>query len=178
MLPRDLMKIIWCLAYDAQPDRPWADLLLILDIQNSIPSCLLRDRMPTEQFKTTDEPWSCNTWQLYPPSPYKKGNPYIPMCSMTPNTMPWSMLGGEIFRMLSKQGLHNLRTYKRWLNRKYNKHINRPVVQWNESFDELFSNVELCKPENYNLKDCSWRWDFVHVLLRQLSHARYLTALP
>ena len=178
MLPTDLLKLIWHITYGVAPPlqnvNPLLDLLRVLDIQNSIPTCLLRDRLPTSKFETEDRQLFL-AWQLFPPNPFKKDNPYIPSCCVTTKLSPWSQLGSEMFRLLSKDGIRKLRTYPAVLRRKYNKHINRSVFEWNDSFEELFSATELCKPENYNLKLCNWAFEFKHVVLSQLSRARFLT---
>ena len=178
--PSDLLKIIWVYAYDFCPKSdPWRDVLLVLDIQQSIPECLLRDRLPLKKFCTLPRCpiWVNHAWQLYPPNPFKQGNPYLPsacICQMNPT--PWSQIGGELLRLLDKRGIRNLRTYRAVIHRKYTQHLNRNVLEWNQSFDDLFSNVELCRVENYYLHDCRWAWEFKHTVLGQLSRARFLTA--
>ena len=180
LFPTDLLKIIWVYAYDFYPaSDPWRDVLLVLDIQHSIPECLLRDRLPLMKFcQHPQSPVLVNhAWQLYPPNPFKIGNPYLPSASvMQMNPTPWSQIGGEVLRLLSKQGLQKLRTYRAVIHRKYNQHLNRNVLQWNQSFEDLFSNVELSRVENYWLRDCRWAWEFKHTVLEQLKTARYLTA--
>ena len=179
MLPTDLLKMIWHFTYNVHPPSskldPWRDLLQVLDIQLSIPACLLRDRMPSTQFQT-EEGKLFQVFQLFPPNPYRKGNPYLPTSCVTHLWSPWSQVGQEIFRLLSKEGIHKLRTYSAVLRRKYNKHINRPIFQWNDSLRELFGNPELHKPENYNLTDCKFAYEFKHHVLLEISKARYLTA--
>ena len=178
MLPTDLLKLIWHITYGVPPTtqnfNPSSDILRVLDIQMSIPTCLLRDRLPTSKFENQERQLFL-AWQLFPPNPFKKGNPYIPSCCVTSKLSPWSQLGSEMCRLLSKEGIRKLRTYPAVIRRKYNKHINRTVFQWNDSFEELFSNTELCKAENYNLKNCNWAFEFKQVVLQQLSRARFLT---
>ena len=178
-LPTELLHIIWGFAYNFRLDRdPWTDLLLILDIQESIPACFLRDRLP--MVRMTDlETRLGHLWQICPLSPFKKGYPYLPSESIDQmSPMPWSQLAGEIFYMLSRSGVHNLKTYRRVLNRKYNQHLNRNVFEWNDSFKDLFGDVRLCQLENYNLSFCkSWLWEFKHVVLWQLSKAKFLTTV-
>jgi len=178
--PTELLHLIWMFAYNFRlVNDPWRDVLLVLDIQKSIPECFLRDRLPVKWFcRAPHSPVVVNhVWQLYPPNPFKLGNPYLPSGAIVQNApSPWSQVGGELLRLLSKQGLHKLRTYRRVVQRKYNQHINRSVYDWNKSFRDLFANVEWCRVDNYSLESCQWAWEFKHTVLDQLSHARFLTA--
>ena len=176
-LPTDLLHIIWYYAYKWRLNcDPWKDVLLVLDIQQSIPSVFLRDRLPTKDMYGETER---HIWQIYPLSPFKKNNPYLPSTMVEQHVpMPWSHLPGEIFNLLTNHGVHNLKTYRRVLHRKYNQHINRSVFEWNDSFRDLFGDVRLCQLQNYNLKQCNgWVWEFKNVVLKQLSEAKFLTTV-
>ena len=173
-LPTELLHIIWNYAYNWRLERdPWKDVLLVLDIQESIPACFLRDRMPLKRMNYD----RAHLWQVCPLNPFKKGYPYLPSESVNQNCpCPWSQLAGELFYCLSKSGVRDLKTYRRVIQRKYNQHLNRSVFEWNTSFQDLFGDIRLCKLENYNLAHCeSWIWELRNIVLRQLSHAKFLT---
>ena len=177
-LPTELLHIIWMYGYNWRLHcDPWKDIMLVLDIQESIPSCFLRDRLPLKRHLA--EAYEHNSiLQVYPLNPFKNGNPYLPSSSVDQRVpMPWSHLPGEIFRLLSKHGVHSLKTYRRVLHRRYTQHLNRNVFQWNDSFQDLFADVKLCQIENFDLRSCSWAYEFKNIVLRELSRAKFLTTV-
>ena len=173
-LPLELMHLIWDFAYNYRLGwEPSRDLDIVSDIQESIPACFITDRLPTKMGQPQNfhsQPF----WQVYPPNPFKKGNPYLPSTSIYQGTL-WSALPGTLFQYLTKQGVRSLRTYKRVLLRRYNSHIQRNIFEWNQSFNVIFGNVELCNVENYDLKDCPFAWQFENILLKQLSQSKFLS---
>ena len=186
-LPTELLHIIWQFAYNWRLEcDPWADLMLVHDIQESIPECFLTDRLPFKRiarivrvqlmgheftYETVDS--RQQFWQVYPPSPFKKGNAYLPSNCVEQSNL-WSALSGELFKYLTKQGVQQMKTYRRVLQRRYTQHLNRNIFEWNQSFEDLFGDVRLCQIEHYDLKDCPWAWEFKNILLKQLSNSKFL----
>ena len=172
-LPTELLHIIWEFAYNWRLEcHPWSDLMLVQDIQESIPECFLPDRLPFKRIALVFDSRQ-EFWQVYPPNPFKKGNAYLPS-SCVEQSYLWSALSGELFKYLTKQGVHKMKTYRRVLQRRYTQHLNRNIFEWNQSFEDLFGDVRLCQIENYNLKACPWTWEFKNILLKQLSNSKFL----
>ena len=185
-LPTELWHLVWAFGWDFRPKKhPFEDLERVCDIQRSIPSCLLRDRVPPKEWvgakyllKSRDRNVGMTQlYQLFPPNPFKSGNPYRPFGSVDPDFFIWSVLPSLIVSMLTTSGIHELVTYRAVLERRLTRHYSRPILQWNKSLEEVF--LPLSDLEEKYFYDDLWKGPFIRLVLEPLQAAAWLSsALP
>ena len=177
-IPDDLLLLVWEFAWNFRPEKPpLEDLLSVLDIQRCIPALFLRDRVPPKEWVVCRKACVNQLYQLFPPNPFKKGNPYQPFGTVDPNFWIWSNLPSLVVNMITKPGIRELVTYRGVLERRLNRHYNRPILGWNKSFQELFLPISRLDPKFY--RDDLWKVPFTSRFLSELTGACFLsTALP
>ena len=178
-MPRDFHPEMWFLVWDfawgCRPKKhPLLDLACILDIQRSIPPVLLRDRVPPIGWKWTS--LNC-LYQLFPPNPFKRGNPYRPFVSVDSDFLIWTAIPTLIVSMLSAEALRKLKTYRAVMERRVGRHYERGILEWNTSANEFFLPVSTLLPQDFVKKP--WGPTFNFLVLGQLRETLFLTvALP
>lgn len=177
--PRCVPNLIWSFLWPDWPQtaHPLDDLNYVCELQAVIPPCFLRDRLPT-----LDSAYSevgphglgmARLYQLFPPSPFRRGNPYLPMACLDPSAAPWSMLPTELLKRITKVGYQDLHTYRAHAERRLCQHYNRPVTKWNTSFLELFCAISgLDFEKHFQPGSFSTAWA---PFFEQIAEARYVT---
>lgn len=160
----ELWFLVWDFAWNCRPKKhPLHDVTCILDIQRSVPPILLRDRVPPMGWKFT----SLNSlYQLFPPNPFKRGNPYRPFVSVDPEFFIWTSIPSLLVSMLSAEALRELKTYRAVLDRRVGRHYDRGILEWNLSCAEFFLPVGLLTPKHY--VDKPWGVAFNSLVLAEL----------
>ncbi len=177
-LLRDLLGLTWQFAWGICPKKhPLADVERVLDIQRSIPPSFLRDRVPPADWMVTPKACANQLYQLFPPNPFKRGNPYRPFESVDPKFFIWSYLPSLVLSMLTTPAIRELVTYRAVLDRRLVRHYNRPVLQWNKSLEELFLPLSDLGEDHF--REDLWRVPFNSLVLGPLQEAAWLSsALP
>ena len=177
--PRCVMCLVWGFLWPLCPKdtHPLDDLNYVADVQACVPPCFLRDRLPTLDSELKPGGLGlARLYQLFPPNPFRRGNPYLPMSFLHPSSLPWSMLPTELLRCVTKAGYRELKTYRAHAERRLCQHYNRPITNWNTSYIELFWGVSrLDFRGKRHLKTGAFpnSWN---PLFEDIAEARYLTA--
>ena len=91
--PRCIVNLVWGFLWPSWPQdtHPLDDLNYVADVQACVPPCFLRDRLPTLDSEFKPGHLGLNRlYQLFPPNPFRRGNPYLPMRFLHPSSLPWS----------------------------------------------------------------------------------------
>ena len=181
-IPVCLQQLVWKFAYGmACPVRPLYDLEFVLDKQHSIPPIFLPFKVPTKTLFPHGWVHEHNTfWPLFSPNPYRKGNPYVPACTLFSDYLTWSQVGGRFLEHISAKALKKMKTYRRVLQRRFVQQLNSPIHDWNKYMRHIWAFPELLEPENF-VTACdiySKANEFlVETVTRQLSQAQYCSLL-
>ena len=173
-----LWYLVWEFGWGMRPKKhPLVDLERVADIQSSIPPSFLRDRVPPKSWVVPPKACMNQLYQLFPPNPFRRGNPYRPFGTVDPEFQIWSSLPSLVVNMLTTPGIRELVTYRAILERRLIRHYNRPVLQWNKSLEEIFLPLSDLKPEHFRTD--LWEVPFSSQVLEPLQKAAWLSsALP
>lgn len=174
-LPHDLWRIIWIYAYNCTEEtRPLRDLAFCSNAQTSIPEIFLCDRVPLlswfpHGFKTYP---SHRVYQMFPPTPFKCGNPYLPTKLIDSSYNIWSNIPEMFIELLSCDALRVLKTYRGVVRRRLNAFLKSRVTDWNYHYNTIWSHCALSNPENFDCPN-EWSRELTLVVTRQLEMAQY-----
>lgn len=154
-IPRDIIRVVWDFAWrTGNLCEPMCDLAYIDRIQYCIPPILFEERvaLKSQVCRHWVEPNEMVFRSVFPPSPFIRGNPYIPtetlarQCLFNRNL---ELLTGMFTRSL----IRHLRTYRGIVLRYVNKTL-MTLNQWNALFLRFLRHPEVWNPDNYMYFSC------------------------